>query len=106
MLQPGESYVEFQLAAQDARPESFGCVAGCGECAPGYIPTERHIAEKDSILGDWYWVAPGSEARLLAANRGSQSTFGCGSLTSEPSGLARYVPGPKLKCWMQWLDLH
>lgn len=69
LLLPGESYVEFQLAAQRARPESFVCVAGYGECATGYIPTERHVAEKDSNLGDWCWVAPGSEARLLEAIR-------------------------------------
>jgi hypothetical protein len=33
----------------------------------GYIPTDRHIAENDPNLGDWCWVAPGSEPRLLDA---------------------------------------
>jgi hypothetical protein len=65
LLLPGESYVEFQLAAQAARPDSFVCVAGYGEGATGYIPTARHLAENDSNLGDWYWVAPDSEARML-----------------------------------------
>jgi hypothetical protein len=69
LLLPGESYVEFQLAAQAARPDSFVCVAGYGEAACGYVPTEKHIAERDSNLGDWCWVAPGSEARLLEAIR-------------------------------------
>ena len=69
LLLPGESYVEFQLAAQRLRPDSFVCVAGYGEGATGYIPTEKHIAESDSNLGDWCWVAPGSEARMLEAIR-------------------------------------
>jgi hypothetical protein len=67
LLLPGESYVEFQLAAQRARPDSFVCVAGYGDGATGYIPTEKHFAERDSNLEDWCWVAPGSEARMLQA---------------------------------------
>ena len=69
LLLPGESYVEFQLAAQSLRPDSFVCVAGYGEGATGYIPTERHIAEGDPNLGDWCWIARGSEARMLDAIR-------------------------------------
>lgn len=67
LLLPGESYVEYQLEAQAARPDSFVCVAGYGEGATGYIPTARHLAENDSNLGDWHWVAPDSEARMLEA---------------------------------------
>ena len=67
LLLPGESYVEFQLAAQQARADSFVCVAGYGDAATGYIPTDRHIAEHDTNLEDWSWVAPGSEFRLLQA---------------------------------------
>lgn len=67
LLLPGEAYVEFQLAAQQMRPDSFVCVAGYGDGATGYIPTEKHITEDDTNLGDWCWVAPGSEARLLEA---------------------------------------
>jgi hypothetical protein len=69
LLLPGESYVEFQLAAQRARPDSFACVAGYGEAACGYVPTEKHIAEHDTNLADWSWVAPGSEERLLSTIR-------------------------------------
>ena len=65
VLLPGEAYVEFQLAAQGVRPDGFVVVAGYGECAPGYIPTERHVAEGDTNLADWCWVAPGAEQRLL-----------------------------------------
>lgn len=67
VLLPGESYVEYQLYAQSLRPEDFICVAGYGDGATGYIPTEAHWAEGDTNLGDWCWVAPGSEARMKAA---------------------------------------
>ncbi len=69
LLLPGESYVEYQLAAQALRPGDFVCVAGYGDGATGYIPTEAHWAERDPNLGDWCWVAPGAEARMLAALR-------------------------------------
>jgi hypothetical protein len=67
LLLPGEAYVEFQLAAQRRRLDSFVCVAGYGDGATGYIPTEKHFAEGDSNLADWRWVAPGSESRVLDA---------------------------------------
>jgi hypothetical protein len=69
LILPGESYVEYQLAAQRMRPDSFVLVAGYGEGATGYIPTEKHFVEKDSNLGDWCWVAPGCESPMLAAIR-------------------------------------
>ncbi len=73
LLLPGESYVEYQLAAQQARPDSFVCVAGYGEAGCGYVPTERHRAEHDPNLSDWCWIAPGSEALLRAAIRAALS---------------------------------
>jgi len=69
LLLPGESYLEFQLAAQQMKPRSFVCVAGYGEGATGYVPTAKHVAEADPNLGDWCWVAPGAEERLLEAIR-------------------------------------
>lgn len=69
LLLPGEAYVEYQLAAQRDRPDSFVCVAGYGEAACGYVPTEKHFAEHDPNLTDWCWVAPGNEARMLEAIR-------------------------------------
>ena len=74
LLLPGESYIEFQLAAQALRPDRFVCVAGYGDGATGYVPTERHRAEHDSNLGDWCWVAPGAEERLHGA---IASALGC-----------------------------
>ncbi len=69
LLLPGESYVEFQLAAQKMRPGQFIMVAGYGEGGTGYIPTEKHWREKDGNLADWCWVHPGAEAVLLKAMR-------------------------------------
>jgi hypothetical protein len=67
LLLPAEAYVEFQLYAQQARPDSFVVTLGYGESAPGYIPTQKHIEEKDGNLADWCWVAPGAEQRLKQA---------------------------------------
>jgi hypothetical protein len=67
VLMPAESYVEYQLLAQKIRPDSFVMVMGYGECAPGYIPTEKAVAEGDSNLRDWCWVAPGAERAMTAA---------------------------------------
>ena len=50
---PGEAYVEYQLFAQQCRPDSFVVAVGYGEGATGYIPTEKHIAEGDGNLSDW-----------------------------------------------------
>ncbi len=66
-LLPAESYVEFQLAAQKARPDAFVLVAGYGECGPGYIPIERAWKENDGNLSDWCWVNPGSEKKMNEA---------------------------------------
>ncbi len=69
LLLPGESYVEYQLAAQQVRPEKFVLTMGYGESATGYIPTDKHFEEHDTNLSDWCWVAPGSEARMKRAIR-------------------------------------
>ena len=69
LVLPGESYVEFQLAAQRMRPDSFVLVAGYGEGATGYIPTERHIAEHDGNLSDWSLGRARRRSRLLEAIR-------------------------------------
>ena len=66
-LLPAESYVEFQLAAQKARPDAFVLVAGYGECGPGYIPIERAWKENDGNLSDWCWINPGSEKKMTEA---------------------------------------
>ena len=67
LLLPAESYVEFQLFAQEQQPDSFVMTLGYGECAPGYIPTGRAWDEGDTNLGDWCWVAPGAERAMKRA---------------------------------------
>jgi hypothetical protein len=66
ILLPAESYVEYQLYAQEVGA-GFVLSLGYGECAPGYIPTETAWREKDTNLGDWCWVAPGAESVLKGA---------------------------------------
>jgi hypothetical protein len=69
LLLPGEIYVEYQLIAQQLRPDDFVVTLGYGECAPGYIPIERAWEEDDQNLRDWCWVAPGMEPRVREALR-------------------------------------
>jgi hypothetical protein len=69
LLLPGESYVEYQLLAQKLRPGAFVLTLGYGECATGYVPTERAVKEKDGNLAEWCWVAPGAEKALSDAVR-------------------------------------
>ncbi len=69
LLLPAETYVEYQLYAQQLRPESFVMCLGYGECGPGYIPIERAWREKDQNLSGWAWVGPDSEEALKLSIR-------------------------------------
>ncbi len=42
---PGEAFIEYQLAAQEMRPDLFVCVASYGDGGPGYIPTDKAFTE-------------------------------------------------------------
>ncbi|HZT81500.1 MAG TPA: hypothetical protein VFA26_14840 [Gemmataceae bacterium] len=42
---PGEPFIEYQLKAQELRPDRFVCVAGYGDDGPGYIPTNKAFLE-------------------------------------------------------------
>ncbi|MFN0198426.1 MAG: hypothetical protein ACKVT0_16900 [Planctomycetaceae bacterium] len=42
---PGELFVEYQLAAQQLRPDLFVAMAAYGDCGPGYIGTEVAYGE-------------------------------------------------------------
>jgi hypothetical protein len=66
-LLPGEAYVEFQLLAQQLRPDAWVMAIGYGEAGGGYIPTARHVAEGDHNLDDWSWVDPSAEGVLAEA---------------------------------------
>jgi hypothetical protein len=56
---PGESFVGYQLMAQQIRPDSFVMAIGYGECWTGYVPTQR--AFEEGFNHGWRWVGPGCE---------------------------------------------
>ena len=64
---PAECFVGYQLAAQKLRPESFVMVAGFGDGAPGYVPTD--LCWRDGYQDDYCWVPPMTEAAILRAVR-------------------------------------
>ncbi len=67
VLFPGESFVGYQLMAQQMSPETFVLSIGYGECWPGYVPTNSAFA--DNFHDKWLWVGPGSENKVRAALR-------------------------------------
>jgi hypothetical protein len=62
---PGEPFIEYQLAAQELRPDRFVCVAGYGDGGPGYIPTDK--AYWEGGYEPTVALAEPSEARLRRA---------------------------------------
>jgi hypothetical protein len=73
VLLPGESFVGYQLMAQELGGDAFVMAIGYGECWPGYIPTKR--AFEEGFGHGWRWVDRGCEAilreklaRVLAAD--------------------------------------
>lgn len=60
-----ESFVGYQLAAQRLRAEAFVMVAGFGDGAPGYIPTDQ--CWRDGYTDDYCWVPPLTEQAILTA---------------------------------------
>lgn len=62
---PAESFVGYQLAAQRLRPESFVMIAGFGDGAPGYLPTDQ--CWRDGYADDYCWVQPMTDAAMLRA---------------------------------------
>ena len=63
---PGETFIEYQLHAQAARPDAFVAVAGYGDLGPGYITLERSFAEGGYEPTDAF-VSGESEPILRAA---------------------------------------
>ena len=66
VLLPAESFVQYQLWAQELRPDALVLAMGYGECAPGYIPTAK---DADDGYDDHYsWVAfPECESTIRGA---------------------------------------
>src|SRR5690606_7202125 len=51
VLFPAESFVGYQLLAQELQPDAFIFCIGYGECWPGYIPTRS--AFDDGFTDKW-----------------------------------------------------
>jgi len=64
---PGELFVEYQLAAQKMRPDSFVCTAAYGDYGPGYIGTAEAYAEGGYETSQVSRVSPRVEAVLIGA---------------------------------------
>ena len=60
VLFPGESFIGYQLMAQEIANAEFVMSVAYGECWPGYIPTQSNFDDK--FEDTWLWVGPGSEA--------------------------------------------
>ena len=63
---PGEAFMEYQIFAQQQRPESFVVAPAYGDCGPGYICLEGSFEEGGYEPYDSF-VAPQSEAILKEA---------------------------------------
>jgi lysophospholipase L1-like esterase len=60
---PGESFVEYQLFAQQQRPGGFVCTASYGDGVTGYIPLE-HSFEEGGYEPTQAYAAPESEKTM------------------------------------------
>ena len=65
MVMPAETFVGYQLKAQQLRPSSFVMVAGFGDGAPGYIPTDQ--CWRDGYADVYCWTAPMTERAMTDA---------------------------------------
>ena len=66
VLLPAESFVAYQLFAQQQRPDSFVVTPGFGESAPGYIPTNQAYKEGFREEHGYTWNRPGAEEIIQA----------------------------------------
>src|SRR5690606_28882206 len=67
---PGELFVEYQLAAQQLRPDLFVAMAAYGDSAPWYIGTEIAYQQGGYETGPTSsFVAPAVEDVLMSALR-------------------------------------
>ena len=67
MHMPAELFVEYQLAAQRMRPQSFVAMAAYGDYGAGYIGTEISYPQGGYETGIASRVAPSVEQVLLTA---------------------------------------
>jgi len=63
---PGESFVQYQLAAQKLRPDAFVLVTAYGDCATGYIPVDCAWGE-GGFEETASYAGPGVEMKMINA---------------------------------------
>lgn len=66
---PRELFVEYQLAAQQMRPDLFICMAAYGDCGPGYIGTEIAYNQGGYETGPVSRVSPKVGSVIMSAVR-------------------------------------
>lgn len=65
---PGELFVEYQIAAQQLKPDATVCMAAYGDYAPGYIGTEIAYTQGGyEVQGSSSNTAPEVEKVLMDA---------------------------------------
>ena len=65
---PGEPFVQYQLAAQQMRPDRFVCVAGYGDCGMGYIGGDRIFTDLGGYEQTYSFAGP-CESLFIATIR-------------------------------------
>ena len=95
VLLPAESFVQYQLWAQETRPDRFVVTLGYSDCAPGYIPTLASVA--DGYDDHYGWadftesepaIRSALRAALIAVPGGrsrARSSAGCSPYTDTSS---------------------
>lgn len=66
LLLPAESFVAYQLFAQQQRPDSLVMTLGFGESSSGYIPTNQAFREGFREEHGYTWTRPGAEDLIQA----------------------------------------
>ncbi len=64
---PGEPFIEYQLLAQELRPDQTVVTIGYGDNGPGYLPLAESYPQGGYEPGKWCFVAPSCEAELRRA---------------------------------------
>lgn len=66
---PGELFIEYQLAAQQMRPDLFVCMAAYSDHGPGYIGTSIAYSQGGYEVGPPSNTSPEVEAVLMSTMR-------------------------------------
>ncbi len=96
VLMPAESFVGYQIMAQQMRPESEVICIGYGECWPGYIPSQR--ACDDKFDNTWMWVSCTAVPKMRAAIETVLNPTIDASLASGEWGRIELSPQRREKC--------